>query len=135
AWILALHPDAGLTATPGAASADAQRSAARAAEALQLIDRAIATIGPLPDLLDTRAVVNVMLGRSGPAVEDLRLALAEAPTAAKYFHLARAQQCARNPRAADDALRRANALGLKSADLHPLERRSYDQLMSDLARR
>ena len=76
-----------------------------------------------------------MLGRPAPALEDLRQALAEGPTAAKYFHLAQAQERARNARAADDALRRANALGLKSADLHPLERKAYDRLMSDLARR
>ena len=116
AWLLALHAD-------------------RAAEGLEMINRAIAVTGPVADLLDTRAVVYLLLGQANAAVQDLESAAAEAPSAVQYFHLAQAHQLAKNRRAAGDALQKAKAAGLREASLHPLERPAYDRLLGDLAQK
>ena len=105
----------------------------KGAEGLELSNRALAGAGPLPDLLDTRAAVHLTLGQAGPALEDLGPAIAEAPTGAKYFHLAQAHQLGKNRNAAAVALGKARAAGLKAADLHPLERAAYDRLLGELA--
>ena len=60
AWVLAFEPGKGR-------------------EALETINRAIALDGPKPDLLDTRAVVQLSLGQSEPAVRDLQDAIAVNP--------------------------------------------------------
>ena len=46
--------------------------------------------GPHPELLDTRATVHLAARRAEEALRDLRQAVAEAPAAAKYLHLAQA---------------------------------------------
>ena len=48
-------------------------------EALDLIDRAIAIAGSNPTLCDTRAVIHVQLGKTEPAIRDLRAAMAISP--------------------------------------------------------
>lgn len=58
-----------------------------AAEALKLVDAAIATIGPHPDLLDTRGVVRLALGEYRDAVTDLEQAILQ-PSDVKFLHLA-----------------------------------------------
>jgi len=107
----------------------------KAAEGLELIDRAIEAAGPAPELLDTRATVQLILGRGDAARKDREQALAERPTAGMYFHLAQAQHLVRNSAGAADALRRAGATGLTTASLHPLERPAYDRLVRDLDRK
>jgi tetratricopeptide (TPR) repeat protein len=109
AWLLALHEH-------------------QEAEALALIHQAIDTGGPLGALLDTRAVIFLSLGQTGPAVRDLQEALAQAPTAVSHVHLAQAHWKAGNHTAARDALRKVQAAGLQVADLHPLERPAYSLL-------
>jgi tetratricopeptide (TPR) repeat protein len=101
----------------------------RAAEALELVGRAVAVAGEVPALRDTRALVRLSQGEPEKAVLDLREALARAPTAARYFHLARAHQAADDRAAAADALRRAEAAGLGVRTLHPLERAAYHELV------
>jgi tetratricopeptide (TPR) repeat protein len=101
-------------------------------EGLELINRALELAGPVPALLDTRAAIYLVMGQANPAIQDLEEALAEAPTAAEYFHLAQAYYLSKNRNAAANALRRANASGFKAAGLHPLERTAYDQLVAEL---
>jgi len=103
-------------------------------EALSLLRRAIDTAGPLPELRDTRAVVSLSLGESKAAVEDLEAVVREAPTATRYFHLARAELLAGHRGSALDALGKAKAAGLKAEALHPLERASYQPLLKELGR-
>jgi tetratricopeptide (TPR) repeat protein len=102
---------------------------ARGAEALELIERAIAVAGAQPALLDTRAVVLLTLQKVDPAIRDLEQAIAAEPEAAKYFHLARAHWLARSPAAAAEALKNGEELGLKPAALDPLERPEYNRLV------
>lgn len=58
-----------------------------AAEAKKFVDAAIATIGPHPDLLDTRALVLLALGEDREAIADLEQAILQ-PSDVKYLHLA-----------------------------------------------
>ena len=79
---------------------------ATADEAGALIDKAIAELGPLPDLLDTRGLVRLAKGEPEAAVTDLREAIL-APSAAKYLHLAAAELAAGDEAAARKSLEAA----------------------------
>src|SRR5690606_36166903 len=68
----------------------------RAAEALDLVGKAISIAGPIPDLLDTRAISQVAAGRGDLAIKDLEAALATAPSPDKYIHLAQARLVAKD---------------------------------------
>jgi tetratricopeptide (TPR) repeat protein len=104
------------------------------AAALELVQRAVQRYGPLPELLDTRGNIYTLLGQAGQAVRDLDDAVADVPSAVRYFHLAQAQLAAGNRKAAEAAWGRARSLGLKPADLLPLERPAHDKLRSELER-
>src|SRR5207302_2010825 len=69
-------------------------------EALTLINRAIENVGPRGELLDTRSVVYLTLGKATEARADAEETLKEAATATRYFHLARIQHAANNRDAA-----------------------------------
>ncbi len=104
----------------------------RGAEAGKLVGRAVERAGPQGELLDTRALVHLAGGAAGPAVKDLRRALAEKRTPARLFHLAQAHRLADNRTEAAKALRDARALGLSEEGLHPLEREAYRRLLGEL---
>lgn len=103
-------------------------------EALTLIEQAIERAGPVPALLDTRAALRLLNGQVEPALEDLRIALANAPEVPQlYLHLAWAQQLAGNLDEAREALQMAEQQGLKPENVDPLERATYERLRKDLA--
>jgi tetratricopeptide (TPR) repeat protein len=84
---------------------------ATAAEAERLVDRAIAELGPLPDVLDTRGLVRLETGRAPEAIADFKESLL-IPTATKYLHLASALASEQQLEAARKALADAKKLGL-----------------------
>jgi tetratricopeptide (TPR) repeat protein len=104
----------------------------KGAEALPLIQHAIDTYGPRPDLLDTRALVYLALERLDKARADLQASIAEAPTPNRYLHLARVCQMADDAEGAGAALREAKALGLKRAQLHPVELAACAKLLDGI---
>jgi tetratricopeptide (TPR) repeat protein len=104
----------------------------KADEALALVSRAMKILGPVPYLLDTRAVVYLANKRSDLAVKDLQDALAEAPTASGYFHLARAHRDASHRLEALAAMRKAIDMGLTPNRLHGLEKSTHQQLLREL---
>lgn len=104
----------------------------KAEEALTLVNRAIAAYGERPELLDTRAVVYLGLGKERESVADLRRVVSDAPTPARYFHLSRAHQQAKDRSSALAALQRANELGLTPEQLHPSERETYRRVTAEL---
>jgi tetratricopeptide (TPR) repeat protein len=116
AWLLARRPE-------------------KADEALKLINRAVELYGPQAELLDTRAVVYLALGRTQPAIADLNTAVADAPSPASYFHLVRAHHEAKDNRSALAVLSQANAAGLTAERLHPSERDTYRRVLADLKQR
>jgi cellulose synthase operon protein C len=94
-------------------------------EALELGNRAIQVAGPQAALLDTRAVVSMARGDAWSAIDDLEQAIAQAPSAARSFHLARAYALAGLAAKAADTLQQARALGLTPHRLHALEQTTY----------
>jgi tetratricopeptide (TPR) repeat protein len=101
-------------------------------EALPLIQRAVELYGPRPDLLDTRALVYLALERPDKARADLKAALADTPTATRYLHLARVCQAADDADGAAAALKEAKALGLRRAQLHPVEVTTCTKLLEGI---
>jgi cellulose synthase operon protein C len=115
AWLLALHTQ-------------------RASEALAFINRAIASEGPRPELLDTRAVVYLASGQPQSAIADLNEAIVNAPRPEFYFHLAQAYFQLNDRKNAFDNMEKAKTAGLRVETLDPVERTAYKQLAADLGR-
>jgi tetratricopeptide (TPR) repeat protein len=101
-------------------------------EALDLVNRAINRGGPLPELLDTRGYIDIKLGDSQHAVEDLEKACSLDPAGSKYFHLAQAYILAKNKKAATEALTKAQTKGLRPEVLHTLEIQPYNDVIASL---
>ena len=113
----------------------AQRVPEKREQALAMVNRAVAVHGPRGELLDTRAVIYIRLGRTKEALADLEEAIKEALTPTRCFHLALAHHKARENKAAARELKRANELGLVPADLHPVEQKDYRNMFAELGRR
>ena len=62
----------------------------KGAEALDIVAQAIALDGPTPDLLDTRGIAYLAMGRSDLAIKELEDASTSSPTAIRYVHLGQA---------------------------------------------
>ncbi|MHB1556470.1 MAG: tetratricopeptide repeat protein [Isosphaeraceae bacterium] len=107
------------------------RSASELTEALDLINNAIRTRGPIPEYLDTRGVIYLSAGDGPRAIADLEAAAQAAPNGAKYFHLARAYLKANDRERARKSLEDGKTRGLPSG-LHPLEMASYKQVATEL---
>jgi tetratricopeptide (TPR) repeat protein len=101
-------------------------------EALELIQAARDLIGPVPDVLDTRAVIYLQMGRGADAIKDLEEVVTEAPSPMAYFHLAQAHLAVGNRAPANAAWEKAKGLGFRPEDLHPLEKRAYQQVIGQL---
>jgi tetratricopeptide (TPR) repeat protein len=100
-------------------------------EALQLVERAAELRANDPDLLDTRGVAYLALGRPDAdalALKELEAAVAEAPSPATYFHLARAQLALGRRKDAAQSWERAKGTGLTPEGLHALERPAFREL-------
>jgi tetratricopeptide (TPR) repeat protein len=101
-------------------------------EALTLIDEAIRCIGPRADLMDTRGLVYMKLGRHSEALADFRDAVANMPTATNLFHLAYAHYKASDKNNALKILKQAQEQGLQASLLHPSEQDNYEKLRLEL---
>lgn len=97
-------------------------------QALEMIQRAITLAGPMVDLLDTRAKVYLALGRAAEAIQDLEDAIAEAPTALRYFHLAQAMERNASPDGAREAFQLAVRHGIDVRDLHPADVEEFERM-------
>src|SRR5262249_31390220 len=108
----------------------------KGAEALTVIAQAIELAGPTPSLLDTRALAYMATGRSDLAIKDLESATSVGrPEPELYLHLAQARLMAKDRKGADAALRKAKDSGLNPDSLHPLDRKTYERILGELARR
>ncbi len=104
------------------------------AEALELVAQAMTLDGPAPDLLDTRAVAYLAMGRDDLAIKDLEDAVAVRPSPLKYLHLAEAYLMASRRSEATLALHSAKTAGLSADSLSPLEREICRRLLAELVR-
>jgi tetratricopeptide (TPR) repeat protein len=100
-------------------------------EARQLIDKAIAELGPHPDLLDTRGVVLLAAGDPKAAIASLEEAALD-PTPLKLLHLAAAQVATKDLTAARQTLERARKLGLLPDQLSAADKARYDAVEAAL---
>ena len=101
-------------------------------EALRLVEKAIALAGPLPTLLDSRASIYLALGKPRAALTDLEQAIGMESRPNRQFHRAQAYFQLGDTKAAMQALGEARKLGLKLADLSPLERPAFQDLAAEL---
>jgi tetratricopeptide (TPR) repeat protein len=93
--------------------------------AQERIDEAIEILGPLADLLDTRAVIRMARKEFDKAVQDMELALSIDPTAVKYYHLAKAQALAGDEEKAIESWEKATEMGITEESLPQIERPGY----------
>lgn len=100
--------------------------------ALSLINRAIQLVGPVPDLLDTRAVIFLNLDRPREAIQDLDNALKEIANSSIWYHLAQARMKLGDKSSAVDSYRKADEAGFNPRLLHTLEQPAYQQLLKQL---
>jgi tetratricopeptide (TPR) repeat protein len=100
---------------------------------LELINRAMQLAGPDPELLDTRAVIQLNLDSPREAIRDLEQALKENNTPSLWFHLSLAQNRVGDKAAAAESLRNADQAGLDPGALHPFEKADYEKLVKSLA--
>lgn len=108
-------------------------------EALLGVNRAIEVLGPIPELLDTRAVAALAAGRTKQALTDLQDALARPNLEPKVrfsivIHLAQAHQRAGDIAKAKKSWKEAHAGEIRVEALHGLERAGYDRLSRELGR-
>ncbi len=99
-------------------------------EALEMADQALAVLGPVPNVLDTRAIAYLALGKGDPAVQLLREAISDSPSGLRYFHLALAHSATDDLDAAARAIevgRDAHQLSIH--EIPEIERAKYKQLM------
>ncbi|MHB1424367.1 MAG: tetratricopeptide repeat protein [Gemmataceae bacterium] len=120
AWLLALRDD-------------------KSEEALALVNKAIETLGPITELLDTRAVAYLAEGKADLALVDLQEAVARPNLDPKTrfgisIHLAQAHQLAGNTIMAKKVWRDSHAAGVRVDTLHGLERAGYNKLMRELGK-
>ncbi len=105
-------------------------------EALELVNRAINSRGPLAQFLDTRATIYMKMGEKTDitqAINDLQEAIAVTDNEpAILVNLARAHLMNDDFVEAKKAMLNARRLGLTEEDLHPREHESYRELLDRL---
>jgi type IV pilus assembly protein PilF len=104
----------------------------RGAEAQKLIEEAIRVLGPTSDILDTRAIAYLAQGKPDLAAADLKTALVDRPTTAKYYHLAQVEKQLGNVDAARAAITKAQELHGEHNPFTPAERKAYEQFKPEV---
>jgi tetratricopeptide (TPR) repeat protein len=101
-------------------------------QALNSVNEAISILGPISDILDTRALVYLANGQFAEAAADMKLSVMVGPTPSKYYHLAAAELGAGNEQGAKAAWDRAIADGLDPAKFTPLERPEVQEFIKKM---
>ena len=96
-------------------------------KAQKLIDQAIEILGPLADVLDTRAVIRMARKEFNLAVEDMTLSLSIDPTEVKYYHMAKAQALVGDKDKALDAWTKAKEMEIEKESLPLIEQSGYQE--------
>jgi tetratricopeptide (TPR) repeat protein len=98
----------------------------------KLIDEASEILGPTTDVLDTRSVIYIAQKDYQKAIRDSELAITDAPSPSKYFHLAVAHLYAGENKAAIEAWDKAIELGDIKKDLNRLEHDRFEEIKSKI---
>ncbi len=118
----------------------AMRDSSDLNEALELIETAIQTRGPLSQFLDTRATIYLKMGEKQQNKQAIKQAVADLNEAvlatndkkAILVNLAKAYLADGNFTEAKRAMLKARREGLTEADLHPRDIEEYHELLSQL---
>lgn len=102
-------------------------------EAEKLVRAAIDVAGPAANLLDTYGMVLLAQGKVQEAAKVFREAIEDEPNGVLYFHMTQALAMMGRNKEAAQALQSGTKLGLRKEALHPLERRSFEELEKSLA--
>ncbi len=94
--------------------------------ALNSVNEAIELIGPISDILDTRALVYLKQQQYPLAAEDMKQAVKMNPTASKYYHLAAALLGAGDEEGAAAAWKQAQAEGIGPDAVSKLEQQDLE---------
>ncbi len=94
--------------------ATTETSTAAMEEALKYVDEATQILGPVSDILDSRAVVLIQAKRYADAIAALELAVTDNPTPSKYFHKALAHFRAGQNESAPSRLEKSRGIGPRS---------------------
>ena len=97
-------------------------------EAFEFISKAITYLGPMPHLLDTRAMAKLVMRDYRDAQHDLNTALDEGDSESLRFHLAYVNFMARDPGAKEE-MQHAMEMGLAPYSMHPAERKIYNRMV------
>jgi tetratricopeptide (TPR) repeat protein len=100
--------------------------------ALAGANESIETLGPISDILDTRALVYFHRGEFDKAVEDLQMAVKVNATASKYFHLAEALLAAGDEEGALEAWSEAESRGISIETTPVVEQDDLEQFMQKI---
>jgi tetratricopeptide (TPR) repeat protein len=103
-------------------------------EAQKLVDEAVAHLGPVPGVLDTRGLIHLARGNAKLALADFKIATTESPTAVNFFHLALAEDKMGNAAGAKAALAKSDELKIDVKTLSPGEKRDYKRLHKNSAK-
>ncbi|MBX3427806.1 MAG: tetratricopeptide repeat protein [Pirellulales bacterium] len=96
-------------------------------DALKAVDESAELLGPISDILDTRAVVHMARDDFKSAAADMKKSIQIGPTPSKYYHLARALYYAGDKDGAIDAWRRGLEEGLDLKAISDLEHQQYEE--------
>ncbi|MGI9456763.1 MAG: tetratricopeptide repeat protein [Aeoliella sp.] len=101
-------------------------------EAISLVLDAVKILGPIAEILDTRAVIAIGREDYRAAVDDLELAVIDKPTSSSYFHKTIAHLGLGERSAALEAWEKATDLGLTRADVNRLEHDQFDKVEAQM---
>ena len=100
--------------------------------AIRAVDRAIANVGAIDTLLDTRGLIHLASGSLELAEQDFRASIESSDSADRLFHLAQALHAQNKIDDARSIFEQAVDEGLSEQRLHRQERVAYQQLASEL---
>ncbi len=101
-------------------------------QALDAINRAIETTGPVGAFLDTRGVVHLKSGNFKQAIKDLTFAIDENSSLSTRFRLSQAYWEQGDQEKSREVFKEAQEAGLSIQSVHPLEREEYEQFEKTL---
>lgn len=101
-------------------------------EAGEFAERALRELGPLPDVLDTRALIRLAKGQTIRALEDMNDAIVT-PSPLKLLHMASIHAQLTNLKDARDMFARSKALGLGRERLTPEDAERMEQVEAYLS--
>jgi hypothetical protein len=105
----------------------------KCSEGMQLVDHAIALVGPDSVLLDTRGILALALDDSNQAIAYFKSAEAINRRPVILFHLAQASQQVNDRHSSLESLRQAKTLGLDRDRLDFTQRLAFLRLEHELA--